>query len=86
MEAMLRHVVTSLVTKPDQVRVTCLESASNCAGALWELRVAPEDFPRIIGRGGKTARALRALLEAADRNEYLPSLNIVDPEDDGEPI
>lgn len=86
METMLRHVVTSLVTKPDAVQVTCLEAASDRAGALWELRVAPEDFPRIIGRGGKTARALRALLEAADRNEYLPSLNIVDPEDDGEPI
>ena len=64
MEAMLRHVVTSLVTKPEQVHVACLEAASNRAGALWELRVAPEDFPRIIGRGGKTARAIRSIVSA----------------------
>lgn len=86
METMLRHVVGSLVQKPEQVRITCLAPASSRGGAMWELRVAPEDFPRVIGRGGKTARALRALLEGADRNEYLPSLNIVDPEDDGQPV
>lgn len=84
MEALLRHLVGGLVQSPDAVRITT--RGDSHGGAVWELRVAPGDFPRVIGRGGRTARALRAVIEAADRGPLRPSLNIVDPEDDGGPV
>ena len=81
MEALLQHVVANLVREPDQVRVT---PPGNSQTGVWELRVAPSDFPRVIGRHGRTARALRVLLEGAQRRRV--NLNIVDPEDDGSDI
>ena len=83
MEALLQHMVRGLVHHPGEVRVRELASGR---GQLWELRVDPRDFPRVIGRGGRTARALREVLEAAGRGPVLPRLNIVDPEDDGQPV
>ncbi|HEY7837096.1 MAG TPA: KH domain-containing protein [Terriglobales bacterium] len=81
--ALLETLVRGLVQHPDQVRVTTTHGGR---GVQWDLRVAPEDFPRVIGRGGRTARALRAVLEAADRSPIRPVLNIVDPDDDGQPV
>lgn len=83
MEALLETLVRGLVQHPDQVRVS---STAGGRGTVWELRVSAEDFPRIIGRGGRTARALRAVVEAADRGPVRPLLNIVDPDDDGRPV
>ena len=81
MEALLRHLVSGLVERPEAVQVAAV------AEGQWELRVAPEDFPRVVGRGGRTARALRAVLDAAGRDApRRPGLNIVDPEDDGRPV
>ncbi|MGH9475249.1 MAG: KH domain-containing protein [Terriglobales bacterium] len=94
MEALLNLLVRGLVQHPEQVRVTALPGRAGAAehGAPnWELRVAPEDFPRVVGRGGRTARALRALLDGSYRalggSGYdRPGLNIMDPEDDGSPV
>jgi predicted RNA-binding protein YlqC (UPF0109 family) len=52
----------SLVEEPDKVEVTGTESDS------WvdlELRVAPEDMGKIIGRQGRTIRAIRTVAKAA---------------------
>jgi len=83
MEALLKHLVGGLVQHPEEVRII---SAGRPGAPCWNLRVSPEDFPRVIGRGGRTARALRAIVEAADRGPVRPGLNIVDPEDDGQPV
>jgi predicted RNA-binding protein YlqC (UPF0109 family) len=83
MQALLEHLVRGLVRHPEAVRIT---HTDNGRGPLWDLRVDAEDFPRVIGRGGRTARALRAVLEGADRGPIRPVLNIVDPEDDGQPV
>jgi hypothetical protein len=85
-DQLLSQLVRGLVQYPDQVRVRCAAPGGRDEAAAWELRVAPEDFPRVVGRGGRTARSLRAVLEAADRGPYRPSLNILDPEDDGQPV
>lgn len=82
MEALLQHVVCSLVRHPESVRVT---PPGNSQTGVWELRVAPADFPRVIGRHGRTARALRVLLEGAEHGRRV-NLNIVDPEDDGSDV
>ncbi|MGH9481736.1 MAG: KH domain-containing protein [Terriglobales bacterium] len=87
MESLLRHLVGSLVQHPDQVHLAPGRPYGDAPS--WELRVAPEDFPRVVGRGGRTARALRAILEGSHRAQGgydRPGLNIMDPEDDGRPV
>ena len=62
MERLLTYLAQALVDKPDQVslRVSEVEGAQ-----LYELRVAPEDIGKVIGRDGRTVGALRTLLGAA---------------------
>jgi uncharacterized protein len=52
----------SLVEEPDRVEVSGTESDSRVD---LELRVAPEDMGKIIGRGGRTIRAIRTVAKAA---------------------
>ena len=57
----LEHLVRGIVDKPDDVTVT---SRSLRRGGLLEVRVDPEDLGRVIGRSGRTARALRTIIGA----------------------
>ncbi len=54
----LEYVVKSLVDNPDQVVVNEIENDSE---SVIELKVAPEDIGRVIGKQGKCIRALRLL-------------------------
>ncbi|MGH9417757.1 MAG: KH domain-containing protein [Terriglobales bacterium] len=83
-ESLLRYMVGALVAHPEAVQIR--STGGGRGGVQWELRVSPEDFPRVIGRGGRTARALRAVVEASDRGPVRAELNIMDPEDDGTPV
>jgi len=72
---LVENVVRWLVEDPDQVRVTVVE-AENIV--MYELRVAPQDVGRVIGRKGRTANALRTVLRAsAGRQRKRVSLEIV---------
>ncbi len=62
MRELVETVARGLASKPEEVVVT--ESTEGDALVL-ELAVAPEDLGRVIGREGRTARALRALASAA---------------------
>jgi predicted RNA-binding protein YlqC (UPF0109 family) len=57
----LEHLVRGIVDHPDDVRVT---TRSLRRGELLEVRVHPEDLGRVIGRSGRTARALRTVIGA----------------------
>ncbi len=57
----LEHLVRGIVDHPDDVRVT---ARSLRRGELLEVRVHPEDLGRVIGRSGRTARALRTVVGA----------------------
>ncbi|KAE8762785.1 MULTISPECIES: RNA-binding protein [Georgenia] len=57
----LEHLVRGIVDHPDDVRVS---SRSLRRGELLEVRVHPEDLGRVIGRSGRTARALRTVIGA----------------------
>lgn len=59
---MLIYLVKSLVKNPEEVRVT--EKVSEDGLVALSLRVHPEDMGRVIGRNGRTARALRNLMAA----------------------
>jgi predicted RNA-binding protein YlqC (UPF0109 family) len=57
--ALVEQIAKSLVDEPDQVSVNQLE------GDVLELQVAENDLGKVIGRQGRVARALRALVGAA---------------------
>jgi predicted RNA-binding protein YlqC (UPF0109 family) len=59
---LLLYLARQLVANPDEVSVTEVETAE---GTVLELRVADGDVGRVIGRGGRTARALRTVVRAA---------------------
>lgn len=60
--ALMEQVAKALVDQPGQVSVSQVDSDQ---GAVLELRVAPDDVGKVIGRQGRVARALRNLLGAA---------------------
>ena len=57
----LDHLVRGIVDNPDDVDVT---SRRMRRGELLEVRVHPDDLGRVIGRGGRTAKALRSVMNA----------------------
>jgi predicted RNA-binding protein YlqC (UPF0109 family) len=57
----LDHLVRGIVDNPDDVRVTQRELRR---GELLEVRVHPDDLGRVIGRSGRTAKALRTVVAA----------------------
>lgn len=62
MKELIEFVARSLVDLPDEVNVR--EIARHDSTVL-ELRVAPDDLGKVIGRQGRTARAMRVLLSVA---------------------
>jgi len=60
--ALVEQIAKALVDAPDQVFVDQFEEDGE---TVFELEVAPEDVGKVIGRHGRTARALRTLLGAA---------------------
>jgi len=61
-DALLRYVAEHLVDHPEDVSVTPVEEERS---TVLELRVHPDDLGKVIGRRGRTARALRTLVRAA---------------------
>lgn len=62
MKDLLIRIVHELVENPEQVRVNEIESTQT---VVLELRVAKSDMGKIIGKQGKTAHAIRTVLNAA---------------------
>ncbi|MBR6673548.1 MAG: KH domain-containing protein [Mailhella sp.] len=58
---LVEYIAKSLVDSPDQVEV---REAEGEQGAVLELSVSHEDLGKIIGKQGRTARAIRTLLGA----------------------
>ena len=69
----LEFLVRSIVRNPDDVRVT---ERSGRRGTTLNVVVNPEDLPRVIGRRGRTAQAIRTVIDAIARDEV--RVNIVD--------
>ncbi len=62
MREVLEYIVRNLVDDPDSVEVTTVEGEGSIT---LRLSVAPEDMGKVIGRGGRTARAIRDVVRAA---------------------
>jgi predicted RNA-binding protein YlqC (UPF0109 family) len=72
------ELVRLLVDQPEQVEVTEIPGRRE---SVLELQVAPDDLGKVIGRQGRTARALRTLLEVrGDRRGERYELDILEDE------
>jgi uncharacterized protein len=61
LEEALEHLVKGIVAHPDDVEV---RARSQRRGQVLEVRVHPEDLGKVIGRMGRTAKALRTVISA----------------------
>jgi predicted RNA-binding protein YlqC (UPF0109 family) len=62
MKELLEYLARGLVEQPDLVRVEEVEDED---ATVLELSVGPDDYGNVIGRGGRTAGALRAVIKSA---------------------
>ena len=76
MKELLTYVAQNLVDHPEQVSVTESEGDGE---TVLELRVAPEDMGKVIGRQGRIAKEIRTLMRSvAQRQGKKVSVEIVD--------
>ncbi len=76
MKELLTYIAQNLVEHPDAVSVTEVELSDE---TVLELRVAPEDMGKVIGRQGRIAKEIRALMRSvAQRQGKRISVDIVD--------
>ena len=62
----LEFIARNLVDHPDDVSVTTVEEPGH---TVLELRVHPDDMGKVIGKRGRTAKALRTMVKAAATRE-----------------
>jgi len=67
MEDLIQRIAEALVDKPEQVTVTALKGSQ---ATVLELKVAKEDLGKIIGKQGRTAKAIRTILGASSAKEH----------------
>jgi hypothetical protein len=68
MQAFLEYVIKGLVKHPDQVAITPVERNGM---TIYELRLAPDDVGRVIGKQGVAINAIRSLLQAGSARKGL---------------
>lgn len=66
MKELLEHIARSLVEHPQDVAVTEVEQENEL---VLELRVAPDDMGKVIGKQGRIAKAIRVVMKAAAIND-----------------
>lgn len=76
MREVVEFLAQELVDDPDAVQV---EETYDDRGVRFQLRVAPDDMGKVIGRSGRTARAIRLVVQAAARKHgTAATVDIVD--------
>jgi predicted RNA-binding protein YlqC (UPF0109 family) len=77
MRELIEYIASSLVDDPSQIEIRQFRRGSQIT---FKLRVAKEDMGRIIGKGGRVANSIRALLRvSAAREGKRAALDIVEP-------
>lgn len=80
MKALVAEIAKALVDQTDAVEVDVFEEEG---ANVIQLRVAPDDIGKIIGKQGRTARSLRTILSAASmKYQQRFALDIVESDDD----
>lgn len=71
MREVLEYVARSLVDEPDAVEVTEVEGDGS---VLLRLKVAPDDMGKVIGKRGRTVKAIRSVVRAAGSRQGLATM------------
>jgi predicted RNA-binding protein YlqC (UPF0109 family) len=58
----LLYIIKALVDEPDEVEINVVEGEKS---TIFELKVAPSDIGKVIGKNGRIAKAIRTILNAA---------------------
>ncbi|GAB1422120.1 KH domain-containing protein [Anaerolineales bacterium] len=72
-QELIRYIAENLVNDPSQVEISKNQTPQT---TIIELRVAPDDMGRVIGKNGRVANAMRSLLKATARRRQRISLEI----------
>ena len=71
MKELIEYIARSLVDNPDSVSVADIQGEKT---AIYELRVHADDLGKVIGKQGRTARAIRTLVSAAATKQNLRAM------------
>lgn len=69
MEELVRYIASTLVDHPEQVQVKAVDGPE---AVIIELRVGPEDMGKVIGKQGRIAKSIRAVVKAATARNDKP--------------
>jgi hypothetical protein len=72
LEDVLDHLIRGIVDHPEDVQVTARQGRR---GTTLRARVNPDDLGRVIGRGGRTATALRTVMTAVGGRDVLVDIS-----------
>jgi predicted RNA-binding protein YlqC (UPF0109 family) len=81
-EELMSKIARALVDHPDQVLVEAVEGDEGDDTTVLEMRVAPDDVGKVIGKQGRTVRSMRTILAAVGQGHHLRyELDVVEDED-----
>lgn len=82
-EELMTQIARALVDHPDEVVVEAVEGDEGDDTTVLEMRVAPDDVGKVIGKQGRTVRSMRTILAAVGQGHHLRyELDVVEDEDE----
>jgi hypothetical protein len=82
-EELMTQIARALVDHPDEVLVEAVEGDEGDDTTVLEMRVAPDDVGKVIGKQGRTVRSMRTILAAVGQGHHLRyELDVVEDEDE----
>jgi predicted RNA-binding protein YlqC (UPF0109 family) len=82
-EELMTQIARALVDHPDDVSVEAVEGDEGDEATVLEMRVAPDDVGKVIGKQGRTVRSMRTILAAVGQGHHLRyELDVVEDEDE----
>jgi len=82
-EELMTQIARALVDHPDEVLVEAVEGDEGDDVTVLELRVAPDDLGKVIGKQGRTVRSMRTILSAVGHGHHLRyELDVIEDDED----
>jgi uncharacterized protein len=82
-EELMTQIARALVDHPEEVSVEAVEGDEGDDTTVLEMRVAPDDVGKVIGKQGRTVRSMRTILAAVGQGHHLRyELDVVEDEDE----
>jgi uncharacterized protein len=84
-EELMTQIARALVDHPEEVQVEAVEGDEGDDTTVLEMRLAPDDVGKVIGKQGRTVRSMRTILAAVGPGHHLRyELDVVEDEDEDE--